>query len=51
MERQATSIKYFKIFGSKCYMKINYDKFGKFYSRVDRGIFLRYSTRSKAYKC
>jgi hypothetical protein len=32
-------------------MKINDDKLGKFDSRVDEGIFLGYSTRSKAYKC
>ena len=45
------SVKYFKIFGSKCFIKIKDDSPGKFYSRVDEGIFLGYSTRSKAYKC
>eukprot|EP00253_Pinus_taeda_P007818 PITA_07818 len=45
------SVKYFKIFGSKCFIKINDGSPGKFDSRVDEGIFLGYSTRSKAYKC
>ena len=45
------SVKYFKIFGSKCFIKINDGSLGKFDSRVDEGIFLGYSTRSKAYKC
>ena len=45
------SVKYVRIFGSKCFIKINDDSPGKFDSRVDEGIFLGYSTRSKAYKC
>ena len=45
------SVKYFRIFGSKCFIKINDDSPGKFDSRTDKGIFLGYSTRSKAYKC
>ena len=45
------SVKYFRVFGSKCFIKINDDSPGKFDSRVDEGIFLGYSTRSKAYKC
>ena len=44
-------MKYFKIFGSKCFIKINDGSLGKFDSRVDEGIFLGYSTWSKAYKC
>jgi len=48
---KSTSIKYFKVFGSKYYMKTNYDNLGKFDSRVDEGIFRGYSTRSKAQKC
>ena len=46
-----TSIKYFKNFRSKCYVKINEDNLGKFNSRANEGIFLGYSTKSKAYKC
>ena len=45
------SVKYFRIFGRKCFIKINEDSPGKFDSRVDEGIFLGYSTRIKAYKC
>lgn len=48
--RPAT-LKYFKIFGSKCFIKINDGSPRKFDSRVDEGIFLGYSPRSKAYKC
>ena len=44
-------VKYFKIFGSKCFIKINDDSPGKFDSWVDEGIFFGYSIRSKAYKC
>jgi hypothetical protein len=46
-----TTIKYFKIFGSKCYIKRDDEDLGKFDSRVDEGIFLGYSSRSKAYRC
>ena len=44
-------MKYFKIFGSKCFIKINYGSPGKFDSQVDERIFLGYSTWSKAHKC
>lgn len=46
-----TSIKCFRNFGSKFYMKINDDELGKFDSKVDEGIFIGYSTRNKAYIC
>jgi len=46
-----TSVKYFMIFGSKCFIKINDGSLGKFDSWVDEVIFLRYTTRRKAYKC
>lgn len=42
--------KYFKVFGSKCYIKRDED-IGKFDARCDEGIFLGYSTKSKAYQC
>jgi hypothetical protein len=45
------SIKHFKVFGSKCYIKINEYNLGKFDSRSDEGILLGYSSRSKGYKC
>jgi hypothetical protein len=46
-----TSIKHFKIFGSKCYIKRNEDILDKFDSRVDEGFLLGYSSKSKGYKC
>ena len=44
------NVKYFKIFGSKYYI-LKDDRSGKFDAKSDEGIFLGYSTRSKAYKC
>jgi hypothetical protein len=46
-----TSIKHFKNFGSKCYIKRNEDNLGKSDSRDDEGILLGYSSKSKGYKC
>ena len=46
-----TSVKYFKVFGSKCYIKRNEDDLGKFVSRTNEGIFLGYSSSKKAYRC
>lgn len=43
-------VRYFKVFGSKCYIKITNENLGKFEHRVDEGIFLSYSIKSKAYK-
>ena len=43
-------MKYFKIFGSKCYI-LKDDRSEKFDAKSDEGIFLWYSTRGKAYKC
>ena len=37
-----TSVKYFKVFGSDCYIKRNEDDLGKFDSRDDEGIFVGY---------
>ena len=45
------SLKYFKVFGSKCYIKMNEDDLGKFDSSIDEGIFLGYSSTKKAYIC
>ena len=45
------SVKYFRVFGSKCYIK-NLDKdLGKFDVRFDEGIFLGYASNKKAYRC
>ena len=46
----APNVKYFKIFGRKCYtFKENRNK--KLDAKSDKGIFLGYSTKSKAFKC
>ena len=44
------SIKHFKNFGNKCYIKRKEDNLGKFDSRDDEGILLGYSSRIKGYK-
>jgi transposase InsO family protein len=45
------SIKHFKVFGSKCYIKNNDENLGKYDDRVDEGIFLGYATNNKGYRC
>ena len=47
----STNVKHFRTFGSRCYIKRDAGKIGKFDSRVDEGIFVGYSSRRKAYKC
>ena len=42
------SIKYFRAFGSKFSIKRDDDNLGKFDSKTDEGIFLRYSYTKKA---
>lgn len=44
------TVRYFRIFGSKCYIKRD-DDIGNFDARSDEGIFLGYSTKRKAYQC
>ncbi|GLJ46796.1 hypothetical protein SUGI_0986920 [Cryptomeria japonica] len=44
------SLKYFRVFGSKCFIKRYADGLGSFQPWSDEGIFLGYSTNSKAYK-
>ena len=46
----APSVKYFRIFGRKCYVKRD-DDIGKFDSRSDEGMFLGYSLKIKSYRC
>ncbi len=48
--RPAT-IKHFRIFGSKCYIKNNDENLGKYDDRADEGIFLGYAAESKGYRC
>ena len=46
-----SSIKHFRVFESKCYIKRNDDNLGKFDYRYDEGIFLGYSPNKKSYRC
>jgi transposase InsO family protein len=46
-----TNVKHFRVLGSKCYIKREDGRMGKFDSRVDKGILLGYSSIRKAYKC
>jgi hypothetical protein len=36
------NVKHFRVFGSKCYIKREDDKMGKFDSRVDKGVLIGY---------
>jgi hypothetical protein len=44
-------VKNFRVFGSKCYIKREDGRMGKFGSRVDKGILVGYSSTRKEYKC
>jgi hypothetical protein len=46
-----TNVKHFRVFGSKCYIKREDGRMGKFDSRVDKGVLVGYSSTRKAYKC
>jgi hypothetical protein len=46
-----TNVKHFRVFGSKCYIKREDGRMGKFDSRVDKGILVGYSSTRKEYKC
>ena len=48
---RSANVKHFSVFGSKCYIKREDKKIGKFDSHVDKGIFVGYSCKIKAYKC
>ncbi len=48
--RYSPNVKNFKVFGSKCYILKDFRN-GKLDEKSEEGIFLGYSTRSKAYKC
>jgi hypothetical protein len=43
-----TTVKYFKLFWSKCYIKRNEYNLGNLDSRTDEDIFIGYTSRSKA---
>jgi hypothetical protein len=44
-------VKHFKVFGSKCYIKREYYRMGKFDSHVDKVVLVGYSSTRKEYKC
>jgi hypothetical protein len=44
------SVKYFKVFESKCYIKRLDESLGKFDARSNEGIFLGYASNKKAYR-
>ena len=43
-------VKYFRVFGSKCYILNDRENLGKFDAKSDEGIFLGYFTTSRAYR-
>ena len=43
-------MKYFQVFESKCYILNDRENLGKFDAKSDKGIFLGYSTSSRAYR-
>ena len=43
-------MKYFRVFGSKCYILNDQEILRKFDAKSDEGIFLGYSTTSRAYR-
>ena len=46
-----TLVKYFRVFGSKCYIKRDDGNLGKFDSITVEGIFLGYSSTKREYIC
>jgi hypothetical protein len=43
-------VNHFRVFGSKCYIKKEYGRMGKFDSHVDKGVLVGYSSTRKSYK-
>ncbi|XP_059635284.1 uncharacterized protein LOC132277441, partial [Cornus florida] len=48
--KRKPNIGYFKVFGCKCFVLNDKDNLGKFEPKSDEGIFLGYSSRSKAFR-
>jgi hypothetical protein len=46
-----TNVKHFIVFGSKCYIKREDDRMGKFESCVDKKVLVGYSSTRKEDKC
>jgi hypothetical protein len=45
------NVKHFRVFGSKCYIKREDGRMGKFDSRVDKEVLVGYSSTRKEYEC
>ncbi|XP_042944615.1 uncharacterized protein LOC122278499 [Carya illinoinensis] len=45
------NVKYFRVFGSKCYILRNRENLAKFDPKSDEGIFLKYSRNNCTYRC
>jgi hypothetical protein len=45
------NVKHFRVFGSKCYIKREDGRMGKFEYRVEKDIFFGYLSTRKTYKC
>jgi transposase InsO family protein len=45
------NVNHFRVFGSRCYIKREDCRMGKFDSHVEKDILFRYSSTRKAYKC
>ena len=45
-----SKVKYFRVFGSKCYILNDRKNLEKFDAKSDKGIFVGYSTNSQAYR-
>ena len=50
MANKKPTVKYFHVFGAKCYTLKDDEQLGKFESKAHEGIFLGYSLESKAYR-
>ena len=50
LEKKKPNLKYYRVFGSECYVLRNGENLGKFDSKSDLGIFIGYSNKSKASK-
>ena len=49
MANKKPTLKYFHVFGAKCFTLKDDEHIGKFESKAHEGIFLGYSLESKAY--
>ena len=50
MANKKPIVKYFHVFGAKCFTLKDDEQLGKFESKAHKGIFLGYSLESKAYR-